>query len=375
MKIKEPSLCLPYTYAQRETVTAAVTFKVVNGAWNDKTTEDKVVVLTGYEGEKLRLKHSQIPKVGRKPAKSFKAGSWDVVPDNTTRITKDTTYTYTYRKTQMCKITFDANGGTGTMKAVRVKYGTEYTLPKCRFTAPSGKLFSSWDKGATGKKIKVTKDLTLKAKWKNIPVKRDYTFFAKLVSSGKTSLRLTWGKVYGADGYEVWLAECRKGSEFTQVNDDAAFKKIDDVNASKAQSCKITGLKNGGSYKAYVRAYKLDGKKRTYIGKRSELVHAIAGGSGKKMTNPACVSVKKPEVELNLSKTKSSTIRATVKGVNPSLKILDHGGGVLRFFSSNENIAKVDENGKITAVNAGECTVWVLTNNGIRAKVKVTVTR
>ena len=77
-------------------VSATVTFKVVNGSWNDETTTDKTVTLTGYEGDTLKLASNQIPAVGSKPSDTYKAGSWDVTPNTTTAITEATTYTYTY---------------------------------------------------------------------------------------------------------------------------------------------------------------------------------------------------------------------------------------------------------------------------------------
>ena len=68
-------------------------------------------------------------------------------------------------------VIFDAAGGSGTMNAVSVKPGSEYTLPECGFTAPEGKVFLGWQEGAgtetkaAGSKLKITKDTTLKAVW------------------------------------------------------------------------------------------------------------------------------------------------------------------------------------------------------------------
>ena len=73
-----------------------VTFKVVNGKWDDDSTVDKTVTLTGYEGDTLKLASNQIPAVGTKPSDTYKAGSWDVTPSTDTAITAATTYTYTY---------------------------------------------------------------------------------------------------------------------------------------------------------------------------------------------------------------------------------------------------------------------------------------
>ena len=65
-------------------------------------------------------------------------------------------------------ITFDANGGTGTMANVNAEKDTAFALPECTFTAPEGKEFDKWDKGAVGTQITITADLTVKAEWKDI---------------------------------------------------------------------------------------------------------------------------------------------------------------------------------------------------------------
>ena len=64
-------------------------------------------------------------------------------------------------------VTFDANGGTGTMADETVNAGP-YTLPPCGFTAPSGKEFDRWDKGTPGDTITITSNITLMARWKDI---------------------------------------------------------------------------------------------------------------------------------------------------------------------------------------------------------------
>ena len=82
---------------KKDAISAKVTFTVVNGAWDDGTTEDKTVILTGKKGDTLKLSKKDIPAVGNKPAKNYKAGSWGVTPTTKRAITEDTTYTYTYK--------------------------------------------------------------------------------------------------------------------------------------------------------------------------------------------------------------------------------------------------------------------------------------
>ena len=66
-------------------------------------------------------------------------------------------------------ITFDANGGTGTMSGDQVVKGEKYKLPANKFTAPSKKKFSKWEVNgkqyAAGKQVEITADTTIKAIW------------------------------------------------------------------------------------------------------------------------------------------------------------------------------------------------------------------
>ena len=73
-----------------------VTFKVVNGSWDDGTNTDKPVTLKGFEVDTLKLAAADIPAVGTKPNDYFVTGSWDTTPNTITAITGDVTYTYTY---------------------------------------------------------------------------------------------------------------------------------------------------------------------------------------------------------------------------------------------------------------------------------------
>ena len=84
-------------------------------------------------------------------------------------------YTYLYAADPLCPtytVSFDADGGTGTMENVSDVFDTYY-LPWCTFTAPEGKFFNGWwvngyllDPGDT---IHVLKNTTLSAGWKTIP--------------------------------------------------------------------------------------------------------------------------------------------------------------------------------------------------------------
>ncbi|WP_035794332.1 InlB B-repeat-containing protein [Butyrivibrio sp. WCD3002] len=84
---------------------------------------------------------------------------------------KAVSVTATYKDAEVAPVkytvSFDSNGGSGTMTPVEVSKGSSYKLPLCTFTAPEGKEFDKWDKGAVGESITVTADITIKAEWKN----------------------------------------------------------------------------------------------------------------------------------------------------------------------------------------------------------------
>ena len=87
-----------------------VTFKVVNGKWNNQTTADVVAYVTNKKdgipcakdtkGSKATLDGVTIPVAGSQPDSGYKAsGNWNTTPSATTVINKeDTVFTYTYDK-------------------------------------------------------------------------------------------------------------------------------------------------------------------------------------------------------------------------------------------------------------------------------------
>ena len=68
-------------------------------------------------------------------------------------------------------ITFNGNGGSGSMEPVTVKAGTNYILPACGFTAPADQEFKAWEIGGTEYKVgdsyTVLGDTEIKALWEN----------------------------------------------------------------------------------------------------------------------------------------------------------------------------------------------------------------
>ena len=194
---------------------------------------------------------------------------------------------------------------------------------------------------------------------KPLPKKPDYTLLAEMKTCGQKALRISWTPVAKAEGYEVTFARS-----------DGSLKKGKRVSVVGSRTVKLANLKKKTVYRAYVRAWKMDGKKRTYIGKASPVVCAITDDANKKWTNAESVTVKTAKVTLAVGK--QATVRATVKGVNTSKHTMRLDGVQLRWYSSNANVATVNK-GVITAVAKGECTVYAFAANGKRAAVKVKV--
>ena len=115
-----------------------------------------------------------------------KVDGWDVLTlDN--RDVKEVTYKYDTGNAKIGKvaftlktevpakyitISFDPNGGTGTMQPMKVKAGVGYTLPECTFTPPEGKEFAGWlavngNVYPAGHDVYSTHDQSLKATWKD----------------------------------------------------------------------------------------------------------------------------------------------------------------------------------------------------------------
>ena len=80
--------------------------------------------------------------------------------------------TATFTAGDFITISFDPNGGTGTMQPMRVKAEVDYTLPECTFTPPEGKEFAGWlaingKVYPAGHSVYSTFDQSLKATWKD----------------------------------------------------------------------------------------------------------------------------------------------------------------------------------------------------------------
>ena len=116
--------------------------------------------------------------------KEYAAGAAVTISADTTimAVWEDIPVTYT--------VSFDANGGSGTMAVVTVNEG-DYTLPECSFTAPEGKEYKAWKIGEDEYQpnivYKVNADTVITALWQDVPVVTETVATPKLPKSGEFS--------------------------------------------------------------------------------------------------------------------------------------------------------------------------------------------
>lgn len=180
-----------------------------------------------------------------------------------------------------------------------------------------------------------------------------------------SKLVVTWGKVSKANGYDIYAAKC--GKKYVCV------RTITKNSTTSYKFSKIgrTKLSTKNKYRVLVKAYRMVNGKKQYIGTSVE-THAV-GKNNKKYTNAKSVKVSGGKnVTLKVGKTKK--IKATINKESGKKSILKSSHiAKFRYFSSNTNIATVSKKGTIKAKAKGKCNVYVMTANGVKATIKVTV--
>ena len=160
------------------TITADVEVKAV---WQDETF---VVAFeaNGGKGNKDIVEHVRgtynLPEnpFTAPSGKQFKgwalAANGDKISTSSINVTDNTLLYALWEPLPTYTVSFNANGGTGTMNPINGVSGS-YTLPTSAFTAPQGKQFKCWSVGgvekAAGTQITVSENTTVTAVWEDIP--------------------------------------------------------------------------------------------------------------------------------------------------------------------------------------------------------------
>ena len=174
---------------------------------------------------------------------------------------------------------------------------------------------------------------------------------------GNKSITISWLRYSGASGYEAYWSYC---------DGKKNYKKFATVKNNKL-TVTHKKLKNNRDYKYYIAAYRIENGKKIYLAK-SNVLHVAMKQS--KFTNAKSITLNKKKVTLKVNKT--FKIQAKVKLESKKKKQMIHEKAY-RYYTDNSNVATVSKKGVITAKAKGSCLIYVLTNNGVYQKIKVTV--
>ena len=156
------------------------TLKINNGevkytvTFNSNGAEGTMQAQKIKKGEKCTL-----PENGFTPPENKKFVGWKI--GNETKLVGDeitvngnTEVTAIWKDIEY-KVTFNPNEGSGDMAGKLVKAGEDFELPDCTFIAPEGQEFKAWEVDGqeypAKTKIKINKETTIKAIWKDIEYK------------------------------------------------------------------------------------------------------------------------------------------------------------------------------------------------------------
>ena len=151
-----------------------------------------------------------------------------------------------------------------------------------------------------------------------------------------------------ADSYEIYAAPCKGG-------------KYELAGTTPGTSWTQTGLTKGRYYKYIVVA--VSGGSATAV---SKTIHAATS-----VGNPLKVTIRDKKAKLRLKKKSTRRFKASASVKNGNGKVRIHRK--LSWESSNPQVATVNSRGRITAISAGSCYVYAYAQNGVSARIRVTV--
>lgn len=220
----------------------------------------------------------------------------------------------------------------------------------------------------TSVRVAANNNMTINAKFvAQIPA-RDTAGINKNIQTAITnkSLTIKWGKVAGANGYDVFMQNCSK-----KMDTKNPVKTVRGASSNKTTITKMhgTALSKCGIVKIQVKAYKLVNGKKKYIDK-SVLLHIVL--NSEKRTNIKKVTLAKKVYTMSVKR--AVTLKPVFTPANASKLLLgaEHGPRAF-YYSTNTNVAIVDANGVVKAKASGKCTIYVISISGVSSPVQITV--
>ena len=172
------------------------------------------------------------------------------------------------------------------------------------------------------------------------------------------NIKLSWNRVKGADGYEVYGNRCNTKKWIYE------YKLKKNIKNGDKKSYIDRKCKKGTYFKYIVRAYKIiDGKKVTIAA--SKTIHVTTKGG--KNGNAKSVKVNKNKITLKAGK----TWRIKAKEIKESKPLRHHRE--VSYESSHPKALSVSKKGVIKAKKKGKYTVFAYAQSGVYRKVQIRV--
>jgi hypothetical protein len=195
-----------------------------------------------------------------------------------------------------------------------------------------------------------------RAKDNKVAVTNDFYHLRLTAKAAETSQKLTYTKISGADGYIIYGSLCGINNKMVKLADVSG----------KIASYNHKGLKKAKYYKYYVQAYKIVNGKKVVIA-TSRVIHSIT--TSKTYANPTKVVSDTSAVIISVGTSKE----VTCKVILPDSKKIDNHTSVIRYETTNKEIATVSKSGRIKAMSKGTCYIFAYAQNGVYIKIKVTI--
>ena len=172
------------------------------------------------------------------------------------------------------------------------------------------------------------------------------------------NIKLSWNRVKGADGYEVYGNRCNTKKWIYE------YKLKKNIKNGDKKSYIDRKCKKGTYFKYIVRAYKIIDRKKVTIA-ASKTIHVTTKGG--KNGNAKSVKVNKNKVILKVGK----TWRIKAKEIKESKPLRHHRE--VSYESSRPQALSVSKKGVIKAKKKGKYTVFAYAQSGVYRKVQITV--
>ena len=207
------------------------------------------------KGSKYKILDNKFEAPENQKFRTWKIGDTEYSAGDEITVKEDTTIQAIWQESGVT-VSYNANGGSGSMDSATMKKGSTYKLSANKFTAPENKEFKGWKIGDTeyaeGAEITVNEDTTVEAVWKDIMVDINFepgegsgTMDKETVKKGSTfklpPSKFEAPKDMEFKGWKIGDEEKAVGDEIT-INGNttvtAVWKKI---------QVKVTYDANGGS--------------------------------------------------------------------------------------------------------------------------------